>query len=1277
MRYNRFATEPKKKNIPGWSRKEDVQQKYDSGQVAEYERNKQELDQQVQELFDEFIELFTDEKETLKKFIELTPEEEKTSSDELTEDDEYRIFLSGVLSEPPKFKNLTHKDTDSQAVKDKKDQVRKVLSDPSNYDHFRMMQSAMPEESKFKEYYLNSKYRNASLRKRASDNEEIEKFISLINSGGIDDNENKVYKDIYTFSKRDFDDLISDLEYDTSLFDDISTLFNANKKKLNIEDLKKIEKENEDIDKKIDQEVFEETLNNEMEDEDTKQEILSNLHIDENTEKHLQKILKEEEEKSGFREDEVKKENISSDEVPENEEEKIEKWIFKKSVDSDVFNRIKGEKISSYMPMITQEAMASLSSWSMETDDGVEVDIKLALTIKSNKAYQLADPITKKSYDKIYEKGKEALKEAKKPILSRYISEVLPKDLSSYFFGGSSLQEKKDVLTKSNPLPQFFNLIKTFVINKYTTPTNQKVNFARVCYLRTFGTSEEKKWAQSIVDAKLDTTKDNPYTWYEKDYCRLQYKVQEGLALTTYDSILNDLLINNGVSILIEKEQNKEKEKEVQEELKKKIKWITTNILTSDNATITNSTDATVKSYIEDAKKKDPKDYNTLDTWIMNKLQQEEVKEAKYQLRTNKRQVERLIEKLLKGQKLTDLEKDAVFANLEDNLKDDATTKDAIKEKINEGRALTSEEAKYIDPITISPEKPLTTRQVEILKSEVDNNSDKEKVKNLKKNPEAIISNNKKELAEAKKKQTQKKFLTDFEKELLHQDKVVKEKAKADAPLSKLSLFIEKCKKDPKISQFFQKALCANKVKDFDSYQKKVLHEVYSMIANESEEQVVARNKDRIKFLITEATKECNMRDKRQNLHETLAKYKDTDGATLLDFLPNNMIVEVDDTGTISKLFSMYDNKLSDLKDKIDIQENLMDKFELVKKKIYLDLKEEPAGDPETDSESFIIVKRKLLALIAAIALETGLRPAPVKDLSHPETGDEFGGDAGGMSYKKKLKDELSPEGKKQYEKNLIETYGIATLKPEHIKFFNKNLSANLKFYGKRGVENASKLSQPELVKELEKLVGVASGNLTGPKSLFVLPNGKLVNNTDIVVYFESLAHKAGLQRLKITDFRKLKAVSTIHQSLLAQQGYLYKQIAKLKAIETEAAKVKIAELVMETVDKAYKDAQKALSHSSVNETINSYVNPKLLLNFLSSGGVETAIEKALESKTSLKFDPEVFMVQALAYTGVDLESAPDSLDKKDQAILDKTEDNIFKKIITMGKEFLSKFARK
>ena len=1079
------------------------------------------------------------------------------------------------------------------------------------------------KESQFKEYYLNSKYRNASLRKKSALNQadEIEILKAALEKRRalrINPEDSKDIIDVKGFIGTLLDE--EGIEAVLKFFKDegdedglINEYFTKKKEKLG--DLSKIEEDTKKIDEEIEKEIINETIDNTNLNDDEKEILKQDVHIEMNAEKHLEKMEKVEEASniSDTPEDEVEKNLSNPPSGPLSEDEKLNRLLLKKV-------------------------------------------------------------------------GKDKLP-------PNYLS--------------LTETEKKQLLGDGqNTSKHFINIVKDLTKNKYVLPymegdieIHKKVSFVDVLFDSFFGHKITKEVAKKIVANKTDLNKVNAFNWLDMDYCILQYKLSEDSELTEYEQILKDIFLDQGVKLYIKPEKEK-KEVLIQEteKLTARIKEIKTTFLSGNMYKTTrlsksNDPEITKERELALSKKEKGETLNLLDQFYIARIQVEDNLEAAYKLRVNKNWIQTVQTKLTKGIRITDKDTlDSIKENIDDNNSLTLEDKEAIKTKLDSGEVLTDLEVSYIDPASLKLERqpltqkdlsslkvplvegnrpPLNQKDIEVLKVKVDNNTDKEKIVKLKTNPEAVLATNKKELSEAKKKQTQNRYLSDFEKELVHQDKVSKDKANANAPLTKLSIFISKCKSDPKLFSFFQKVLCEKGVKDFNAYFNKVIHEMYSMVVNEKDEKITTRNQDRIKFLFTEATKECNMRDVRENLYEKLTAFKTEEGGTLLDYLPNNMIVEVDDTGTISKLFSMYDNKLSDLKDKINIQEELMDKFELVKKKIYLDLKEEPTGDPETDSESFIIVKRKLLALIAAVALETGLRPAPVKNLKD-ESGEEFGEDAGGMSFKKTLKKDLSPEGKKQYEKNLIETYGIATLKPEHIKFFDKALSANLKFYGKRGVENASKLTKPELVKELEKLVNIASGNVGGPKSLFVLPNGKLVTNTDIVVYFESLAHKASLKRLKITDFRKLKAVSTIHQSLVSQQRYMYKQIAKLRSVETELAKVEIAKIVMKTVDVAYKEAQKSLSHSSVNETINSYINPKLLLNFLSSGGVESAIEKSLIGKTSLKFDPEVFMIQALAHEGIDITEEKNvkfSFDDKNVSLLDSAEDNLFKKIIEMGKD--------
>jgi hypothetical protein len=807
---------------------------------------------------------------------------------------------------------------------------------------------------------------------------------------------------------------------------------------------------------------------------------------------------------------------------------------------------------------------------------------------------------------------------------------------------------------------KFKNMLKILSYNQFQSEEpGVKYNFYQVLQ------NEKKPFYASILKDALDLTKMTEYNWMQKDFYNAYYLWNED-TLTTYYQAIHDVLSNviEFVSTA-EREEEKKTLKEEQEEYRELKAMMDKKVNLS-----------VLKTYLPQLER----ELERLNSGSGDYSEIASLKKGIEEIKEINRLVGEVEEKLEKNKELP----------LKDR-KDLSKIECYIAGRLEEEKLEDAKKLQKKDPFALSEEHK------NLLKVDAENKIDKKDnlKEELKNNPVGMLSVLDQELKDAKTRKTKNYPLTDLQKELLAQEQKMKLEEKAKAPLNDLAQFKIKCRTNTTLMTFLEKTLCKGKVKDYDLYENKVLHEIYSIIVNDGKEAVTTKNYGRITFILKEAIKDCILRDKREGLYKAFGKTKGAEtseenlirsekGLTILDYLPSNLIVEVDDGGMISKLSSLYDNKLSNLNDKIDIQENLVEKFELVKNKIYKDLKAVISGDPATDSESYMAFKNKILGLIAAIALETGLRPAPSK--SEPDEGEEA---KGGQSYKMVLQkgetsgelktDEsgetvvLENQQKKKFVKELVDTYGIATLLPEHIKFFEKNIKANLKFLGKKGTVNASTVSNQELLRELQILVNTASGKPKGQQSLFVLPNGSRISNTDIVVYFESLAHKAGLKKLRITDFRKFKAVSVIHTSLLEQQKSLYRKIAELRTIEVEKAKVEIAEEVLKVVDTAYRDAQRALSHSKVDETINSYINPNLLLNFLSSGGVEDAIEKGLKSKTKLQFDPEVFMIQALAFNGIDVENIEKYKffeGKKDDGLLKSTWNWVEGKFTSLVKAF-------
>lgn len=823
------------------------------------------------------------------------------------------------------------------------------------------------------------------------------------------------------------------------------------------------------------------------------------------------------------------------------------------------------------------------------------------------------------------------------------------------------LDEKLKRYTNPVKTDKFKKMLKKLSYNEFPSKEQGvKYNFSQV-----LSKSNDKFYSPIVTDA-IDLSTMTQYNWMHKDFYNTYYLYDEE-NLTNYYQALYDVL-SSEIEFISTAEREESKEKIKQEQLE--YKELKDSLEKKVNLSI-------LKTYLPNLERQ----LQSLQSGGADYDAIQATKKSIAEITQVTNLISEVEEKLKKN-------KDLPLKDRKDLSKIECYIADRLEqEKLEEAKKLQKKDPAKLDE-----------QHKELLKVDAENKIDKQDnlKEELKNNPVGMLVVLEQELKDAKTRKTKNYPLTDLQKELLATEQKVKLEEKAKAPLNDLAQFKIKCRTNKTLMTFLEKTLCKGKVKDYDLFENKVLHEIYSIVVNAGNESITTKNYGRISFILKEAIKDCILRDKRESLYKAFGKGAETTeenlvrsekGLTILDYLPSNLVVDVDTDGMVSKLTSLYDNKLSNLNDKIDIQENLVEKFDLVKTKIYKDLKEVISGDPATDSESYMAFKNKLLALIAAIALETGLRPAPSK--SEPDQGEEA---KGGQSYKMMLQkgetsgeiktDEegnavvLENQQKKKFVKELVDTYGIATLLPEHIKFFENNIKANLKFLGKKGTVNATSISKQELLKELQILVAAASGKPKGQQSLFVLPNGKRISNTDIVVYFESLAHKAGLKKLRITDFRKFKAVSVIHASLLEQQKSLYRKIAELRTVEVEKAKVQIAEEVLKVVDTAYRDAQRALSHSKVDETINSYINPNLLLNFLSSGGVEDAIENGLKSKTKLQFDPEVFMIQALAYNGIDVENIEKYKffeGKKDDSLLKSTWGWVEKKFTAIVKAITGK----
>lgn len=238
------------------------------------------------------------------------------------------------------------------------------------------------------------------------------------------------------------------------------------------------------------------------------------------------------------------------------------------------------------------------------------------------------------------------------------------------------------------------------------------------------------------------------------------------------------------------------------------------------------------------------------------------------------------------------------------------------------------------------------------------------------------------------------------------------------------------------------------------------------------------------------------------------------------------------------------------------------------------DLKKQLSKDMKSKDE-----EKKLCAVIIGLMLETGIRPGNLES------------------------------------KDIEETYGASTLEAGHIKFISYN-KAILKFRGKKGTLNKAVVQDRELIKVLKSL-----GGTTLRSDDSVIPNDVL----------SKYLREASGEILNLTDFRKLKASQVLLESLKRRESKLHKDLEKIKDLEVDTAKDKIVDKVLDMVKDAFEESEKALNHESKNTTINSYINPQILLSFLANGEVADKLEDiVLNKQQTLKFDPMVFIEKAL-----------------------------------------------
>lgn len=282
--------------------------------------------------------------------------------------------------------------------------------------------------------------------------------------------------------------------------------------------------------------------------------------------------------------------------------------------------------------------------------------------------------------------------------------------------------------------------------------------------------------------------------------------------------------------------------------------------------------------------------------------------------------------------------------------------------------------------------------------------------------------------------------------------------------------------------------------------------------------------------------------------------------AQVRKFLPKNIIVRVDEDGSINEITDRFLNERETLEEKARRLRLLLRKRKDVESAIRNDLDSE---DTET----------QMLALISSIMLQTGIRP-------------------GAQVH---VRDPVPPSGR---------TYGAISLRPEHVKFDGD--SALLSFPGKKGTTNRGTVTG---YREIDLLREFVEGAKSRRRDAPIFSNRDLppIEYRDLKAYFDYR-----FEGINPTDFRKLRATQVALDALREEAADLSTRVQEAVESESEDLRERVADAVAEALEKATERAQRELSHLSPDTTRESYIDPEVLLDFLSRGQAADSLEDAI-----------------------------------------------------------------
>ena len=314
------------------------------------------------------------------------------------------------------------------------------------------------------------------------------------------------------------------------------------------------------------------------------------------------------------------------------------------------------------------------------------------------------------------------------------------------------------------------------------------------------------------------------------------------------------------------------------------------------------------------------------------------------------------------------------------------------------------------------------------------------------------------------------------------------------------------------------------------------------------------------------------------------------------DLLPQNLVVRMDNQQEQIRVYDLFVNEKETLERKILRQKAYAANRPQIISLLSSDIRADDIARA-TDNDEY----RAMAATVMLLMEQTGIRP------SDPDR----------------------------------EYYGAITLRPSHVEFVGPR--AEIEFVGKAGTVNRATVRDPMLVRKLRKYVDRARERRF--PQVFTTSFGVPIDYALVAKYFDQRSD--AFRGLVPTTFRKLVAGRVAYENLLKEREDLYAKIRQLNGERADALREGVLKAVNDAVRKAVSKARDALSHKDEKTTIESYLNPELLINFLSTGVLADTFEQAvLQGATSVEFDPVRFLEAARSWDRARLDNPTDALFK-------------------------------